>query len=217
MQIARLNGSCLFFTVVGNDELGKKSIEQLRANSVEVYAQTVDDQPTKTIAVHIDENNERTITVAGNLRPSGQDTSLPWDKLAEMDAVYFVSGDIEALKYAIRSKALTSIARVLPLIKQSNVQLDALLASERYKPGDINPEPKSVITTQGGSGGYLENGIRYRAEAVSPENIVDFYGCGDSFAAGVTYGLANREIHTALAISAHAGATAAQRRGAFGN
>ena len=172
--------------------------------------------------MHIDENNERTITVAGNLRPSGQDTSLPWDKLAEMDAVYFVSGDIEALKYARRSKVLTSTARVLPLIKQGNIQLDALLASEsdaseRYKLGDMNPEPKSVITTQGGSGGYLDNGIHYRAEAVSPENIVDFYGCGDSFAAGVTYGLANGEIHTALAIGAHAGATAAQRRGAFGN
>ena len=26
MQIAQLNGSCLFFTAVGNDELGKKSI-----------------------------------------------------------------------------------------------------------------------------------------------------------------------------------------------
>ncbi len=223
MQLAQLNGNCIFFTAVGNDELGKKAMEQLLANNVEVCAQVIDNQQTKTIAVHIDKNNERTITVAGDLRPSGQDASLPWDKLAEMDAVYFVSGDVEALEYARHSKVLTSTARIASLLNLGNIQLDALLTSEKdtgekYNFGDITPEPKLVITTQGKNGGYLNNNTRYMAEIIPQENIIDFYGCGDSFAAGVTYGLASdKDIHNALVVGAHAGAGAAQRRGAFGN
>lgn len=222
MQLAQLNGSCIFFTAIGDDELGKKAVEQLQANGVEVYAQVIDNQPTKTIAVHIDKNNERTITVAGDLRPSGKDPSLPWNKLAEMDAVYFVSGDMQALECARRSKVLTSTARIVSLLNSSDVQLDALLSSEkdsgeRYKSGDINPEPKLVITTQGERGGYLNDGTRYEAEIISPENIVDFYGCGDSFAAGVTYGLVGGNVHDALVAGAKAGAAATRRRGAFGN
>ena len=222
MQLAQLNGNCKFFSAVGDDELGKKAVEQLQANGVEVYAQIIDNRPTKTIAVHIDKNNERTITVAGDLRPSGKDTSLPWEKLKEMDAVYFVSGDIQALEYSRRSKVLTSTARIKTLLNISDLQLDALLTSEkdsgeRYKPDDINPVPKFVITTQGARGGYLDDGTRYEAEIIPSENIVDFYGCGDSFAAGVTYGLVDGNIHDALAVGIKAGAVAAQRRGAFGN
>ena len=222
MQLAQLNGNCLFFTAVGNDEPGKKAIEQLQANGVEVYAQIIDDQQTKTIAVHIDKNNERTITVAGDLRPSGQDASLPWEKLAEMDAVYFVSGDMQALQYARCSKVLTSTARIVSVLNPEDTLLEALFASEKdisenYKSGDITPEPKLVITTQGERGGYLNDGTRYEAETIPPENIIDFYGCGDSFAAGVTYGLAYGNMHSALVTGVRAGAAAAQRRGAFGN
>lgn len=223
MQLAQLNGNCTFFTAVGNDKLGQKAIEQLQTKNVKVYAQILNDQATKTVAVHIDKNNERTITVAGNLRPSGTDRSLPWEKLAEMDAVYFVSGDVHSLKYARHSKILISTARIAPLLNLGNIQLDVLLTSEKdtgekYNPGDITPEPKLVITTQGKYGGYINNGTQYPAEIIPQENIVDFYGCGDSFAAGVTYGLAsNKDINNALAVGAHAGASAAKRRGAFGN
>lgn len=222
MQLAQLNGNCIFFTAVGNDRQGKKAIEQLKANNVEVYAQVIDSQMTRITAIHIDKNNERTITVAGDLSPSGEDISLPWSKLAEMEAVYFVSGDAQALGYSRRSKVLTSTARIAPLLNQNNIRLDALFASEKdmqekYNFGKITPEPKLVITTQGKNGGYLNDGTHYDAETVSPSDTVDFYGCGDSFAAGVTYGLVDGDIHNALVIGARAGATAVQRRGAFGN
>lgn len=128
-------------------------------------------------------------------------------------------------EYSLLSKGLISsisTARIKPLLNISDLQLDALLTSEkdsgeRYKPGDINPVPKFVITTQGARGGYLDDGTRYEAEIIPSENIVDFYGCGDSFAAGVTYGLVDGNIHDALAVGIKAGAVAAQRRGAFGN
>jgi ribokinase len=223
MQLAQLNGKCSFFTAVGSDELGKKSIDQLRQNGVEVYASIDTVQPTKTITVHIDDNHERTITVIGNLMPNGNDVTLPWEKLAEMDAVYFVSGDKSALQHARKARQLVSTARIVPMLQESGILVDALLKSEKdsgevYRSGDISPEPSLIITTQGANGGYLNTGERYEAEALTLEQIVDFYGCGDSFAAGIAYGLGNHvQMNEVLKIAAHAGAMAAQRRGVFGN
>ena len=54
--------------------------------------------------MHIDEVGERTITTVGpKLRPLGSDDRLPWHELAEMDAVLFIAGDVEALRFARRA------------------------------------------------------------------------------------------------------------------
>lgn len=223
MQLAKLNGSCLFFTAVGDDETGARAISQLEASGVEVFASVQADQPTKTIFVDIDDQDERTITVIGNLKPGGLDTSLPWDKLASMDAVYFVSGDETALKLARQAKVLVSTARILPVLKSAGIQLDALVTSgqdksEIYHPGELTPPPKAVITTKGAEGGVTNNGITYQREVIPNAELIDTYGCGDSFAAGLTYGLGqNLELEEVLKLAAHSGAEAAKRRGAFGH
>lgn len=223
MQLAKLNGSCTFFTAVGDDELGKYVIKQLRENGVKVYASISDNKPTKTIMVHIDNQLERTITVTGNLTPNKDSLALPWDKLADMDAVYFVSGDASILQYARKAKMLVSTARVLPVLKQANLFIDVLLASENdkgesYHSGDLTTDPGLIITTRGINGGILSDGSTYEAESIPAEKIIDTYGCGDSFAAGITYGLGlSNDLHQALQVATHAGAMAAQRRGAFGN
>lgn len=52
---------------------------------------------------------------------------------------------------------------------------------------------------------------------VDEKDTRDFYGCGDSFAAGLTYGLANElTIADALKQAALSGAEAAKRNGAHG-
>ena len=76
-------------------------------------------------------------------------------------------------------------------------QLDALVASardpgEQYSPGDLDPPPRHVVRTAGAAGGEYETlgGETGRwAAAELPGPISDAYGCGDSFAAGLTYGL----------------------------
>ena len=81
MQLALLNGSCVFFTAVGDDERGHKAIDQLRLNGVEVYASVRSSQATNLAFVHVDTQGERTITVSGDLKPDTSSGVLPWDRL----------------------------------------------------------------------------------------------------------------------------------------
>ena len=124
---------------------------------------------------------------------------------------------------ARQAKILVSTARSLPVVRDSKVRLDALLRSsadgeEVYKTGDLTVEPNLVVTTQGIRGGEFGDGRRYLAEIIPQSEIVDTYGCGDSFAAGLTYALGQGlDPEAATRLASHTGATAARRRGAFGN
>lgn len=224
MQLAQLAGSCTLFTAVGDDELGRRSIRQLESCGVEVYASVIKGVSTKDIFVYIDSQKERTITVTGNLMPDGNDTSLPWQKLADVEAVYFVSGNSSALVAARQAKVLVSTARILPLLQESNIQLDALVCSledkgELYHDGELMPEPRLLVSTAGIKGGVTDSGEKYNAEVVSWSELVDTYGCGDSFAAGLTFALGQdaADLQDGLRFAAQCGAKAAMRRGSFGN
>lgn len=222
MQAASLNGTCTFFTAVGNDDIAKQAIKQLEKSGIVVYATTNEAQQTKSY-IHIDDDSDRTITVVERFKPNGTDTTLPWEKLSEMDAVYFVSGDKQALLHARKAKIVISTTRVTKLLNETGVLIDVVVSSakdnlETYKEGDIIPKPKAVVVTNGVHGGKINNGPTYQAEVVPSEKVVDFYGCGDSFAAGLTFGLGqDLSLNDAIKIAAHSGAQAAQRRGAFGN
>lgn len=223
MQLARMADTCLFFTAVGEDALGEKSLAQLEQSGVEVYATKHKQAATRELYVYIDSNKERTITVSGTIKPNGEDKSLPWHKLADMDAVFFVSGDEVALRAARKATVLVSTARILQLLQLTNVQLDALVCSQRddgekYEVGTINPYPLLVVRTDGSSGGVTDDGLQYAAQIVSNEEVRDMYGCGDSFAAGLSFALGNKlPVSEALNVAASSGADAVKRRGAFGN
>lgn len=223
MQLAQLAGNCMFFTAVGNDEHGRRSVEQLQSKGVEVYASVIEGVPTKDIFVYIDNQKERTITVTGSLIPDGSDTSLPWQKLADVDAIYFASGNSQALLAARQAKVLLSTARILPLLQESGVQIDALVCSaedkgELYHDGELVPAPRLVVSTAGIKGGVTNSGEKYNAEIVSQSEVVDTYGCGDSFAAGLTFALGQgNDVQDSLQIATRCGAEAAKRRGSFGN
>nr|MBA3263893.1 hypothetical protein [Thermoleophilaceae bacterium] len=76
-----------------------------------------------------------------------------------------------------------------------------------------------VVRTAGASGGAYEtrDGERAGWEATPlPGPVSDLYGCGDSFAAGLTYGLgAELPIAQALNLAARCGAACATGRGPF--
>src|SRR3954462_9195137 len=192
--LARLGGSWVFFTALGADERGRRSQAELKRLGIELRV-IPDAEPTRRAFTYIDETGERTITVLGEkLRPRGGDTRLPWRELAGLDAVYFVSGDAEALHHARLALILVATARELPTLREAGVQLDVLVGSgeaggERYRPGGLGPPPHGVATTSGGLGGWVQPGGPFRPAPV-PGTVVDTYGCGDCFAAGLTYGLA---------------------------
>jgi len=101
VQLARLAGSCLFLTALGEDELGHRAKSGLEELGVRVEA-AWRPEPQRRAFVHVDGDGERTITVIGDrLGPRGGD-ALPWTELDGCDAVYFTAGDPRALEAARR-------------------------------------------------------------------------------------------------------------------
>jgi ribokinase len=220
VQLRRLAGSCLFFTALGADELGRRSRAELSRLGLELRAIPEADA-TRRAFTFVDESGERTITVLGEkLLPRGGDSRLPWRELAGADGVFFVSGDADSLRHARAARMLVATAREIPTIREAGVQLDVLVGSgedesEVYRSGDLDPPPRIVVTTSGGLGGWVQPGGPFRP-APLPGPVVDTYGCGDSFAAGLTYALARGDpVESAVALAARCGAAVMTGRGPY--
>jgi ribokinase len=104
------------------------------------------------------------------------------------------------------------------------VPLDALVLSggdavERAEATRAQADAALVVLTEGAHGGsYRERsgGSGTWPAAPPPGAPVDSYGCGDSFAAGLTYGLgAGMSVPDALALAARCGAACLTGRGPF--
>jgi ribokinase len=220
-ELARLGGTAALYTALGSGELGALARERLEERGVRVHAAAAA-KPQRRAFVLIDERGERTITVLGDkLRPGGHERELPWHELARADAVYFASGEREALLAARRARVLVATTRELPTLRQAGIQLDALVGSgadegERYRPGDLEPAPGLVVATAGALGGWAQPGGPYRAAPLTGP-VEDAYGCGDSFGAGLAFALADGlPAEEAIEFAARCGAAALTRRGALG-
>ncbi|HEV3133261.1 MAG TPA: PfkB family carbohydrate kinase [Acidimicrobiia bacterium] len=223
VQLARLAGDCLFLTALGDDELGHRAERELSALGVRVET-TWRRQPQRRGFVYTDANAERTITVMGDrVGPRGADP-LPWSELNGFDAVYFTAGDAAAVRVARTARTLVSTARTIEPLARAGVEIDMLVSSsrdvgERYTTGDIDPPPRLVARTAGAAGGWvdaLDGTTTEWTAAPLPGPPVDAYGAGDSFAAGLTYGLAaGRSPEEALAIGARCGAACVTGRGPY--
>ncbi len=219
VQLAKLAGGADFFTALGDDELGHRAFAELTALGLRLHV-AWRDEPQRRAETFVDDHGERTITVVGQrLVPRGADP-LPWAELATMDGVYFTGGDVDALRAARAAKVLTATPRTMETLRAANVELDALVGSgrdagETYEPGGLDPPPRLRVATFGADGGVMEPGGPFAA-APLPGPVVDAYGAGDSFAAGLTYGLAaGMSSADAVAIAARCGAAALTGRGAF--
>ena len=223
VQLAKLAGGADFFTALGDDELGHRAARELEQLGLRVHA-AFRPEPQRRAFVFLDEGGERTITVMGSrLGPSAGD-ELPWGSLGDADAVYFTAGDAGAARAALQAHALVATARGLGTLSKARVELDALVASgsdqgEHYEEGDLDPPPRLVVRTAGAAGGEWEarGGDRGRWQATPlPGPVEDAYGCGDSFAAGLTYGLgAGMAVEEALQVAARCGAACLTGRGPY--
>jgi ribokinase len=218
VQLAQLADSVDFFTVLGSDEHGELARVELEARGITVHA-TVADAPQRSGFTFLDDTGERTITTIGRkLHPRGHDETLPWHELGRCEAVYFCAGDADALIAARRARVLVATARELSTLRQGSVELDALVSSgkdeaERYHPGQIDPEPRLVVTTSGRLGGWAQPGGPYTAAPLPPDPA-DAYGAGDCFAAGLAFALAaGLEGLAALDFAARCGAGALAGQG----
>jgi ribokinase len=222
VQMARLTGDCTFYTALGDDPLAERTIRGLTEMGVRVEAATRMGTSTRRGFAFLDDGGERTITTIGaRLQPERAD-DLPWQELEDVDAVYFVAGDADALRAARAARAVVATARISPLLESAGVQLDAVVgsgndASERYRP--LDPEPRFVVITAGSRGGSwtaLEGRTGGWQAAPLPGPAVDAYGAGDSFAAGLAIGLGSGgDIDAALDLAARCGAMCMTGRGPY--
>ncbi|HYH28681.1 MAG TPA: PfkB family carbohydrate kinase, partial [Actinomycetota bacterium] len=119
------------------------------------------------------------------------------------------------------ARVLVATSRILGAL--TGVRLDALVGSardpvERFDPGSLEPRPRVEVLTEGAHGGryWTDGGEQGRFGAgPTPSDLLDTYGAGDSFAAGLTYALSRGDAVTeALRFAARCGAEALGRRGA---
>jgi ribokinase len=218
VQLSKLADSVDFFTALGNDVTAERARTELAERGIAVHASAVD-APQRRGFTFVDEGGERTITTIGRkLHPRGHDDTLPWHELAKCDCVYICAGDADALLLARRARVVVATARELATLRQASVELDALVSSgkdeaERYHTGQLDPEPRLVVTTSGALGGWAQPGGPYNAAPLPPDPQ-DAYGAGDCFAAGLSFALAaGLEGLDALDFASRCGAGALAGRG----
>ena len=224
VQLARLAGEATLVTALGDDLPGRHSRERLAELGVEVHAATVE-LPTRRAVTLLDQQGERTIMTLG------QRLDPPAELLEEVlaggrgfDGIYFTAGGPEALRLARKaSGVLTASPRAVHALGHG-VELDALILSNRdaYEvevAAGVEHEADTVVRTEGSTGGsYQRRGEdpRHWQGSPPPGPVVDGYGCGDSFAAGLTFGLARGlDLEAALALAARCGAVCATGHGPY--
>ena len=223
VQLARLAGGAEFFTALAGDANGRRAQERLEELGVTVYAAPREGEHRRGL-VHLDNDHERTITILGDrIVPHGDD-DLPWDRLEDVDGVYFTGGDVGALQQARRARKLVATPRAFDTLRASGVNLDALVRSakdpgEQHAEDELDPAPDIVVSTAGKEGGEWvgedRTSGRWKA-AQLPGPPRDSYGAGDSFAAGLTYGLgAGMTIEQALEVASRSGAYKLAGRAAY--
>ena len=224
VQLHKLAGAALFFTVLGDDERGRLAEIELReTQGLDLHA-TARSCSQRRAFTHLDAAAERTITVLGErLVPHGEDP-LPWGRLADVDGVYLTGGDGAAARAARSAGVLVATSRAADALQAGNIAPDVLVASgrdEKERAGlEALPAPRlATVLTDGSRGGRWDGADGTSGTwpaAALPGPPVDAYGCGDSFAAGLTYGLAaGMELPAALALAARCGAHCLTGRGPY--
>jgi ribokinase len=177
--------------------------------------------PTRRGLSLVDGRGDRAITVIGERLCPGASDPLPWAALADCDGVFVTACDAAGLRSCRQARLLAATPRLrLPVLQQAGVRLDALIGSG-LDPGEVVPEgvldplPQIRIATEGAAGGVAMPGGRFRAPQLSA-TLIDSYGCGDSFAAGVTAGLAaGWSLEQAISLGCHCGAACATHFGPY--
>ena len=223
VQLAKLSGTATFFTALGSDDNARRAEAELRAHGVDVKS-VVRDRPQRRAVALLDANGERTIAVQGErLVPKG-DYDLPWRLLAETDGVYFTGGDAASLRAARAARTLVATPRARDAFMGSDVTLDALVrsagdAGERDEGERRGWSARLTVATRGPDGGtYATAGGRTSSFAAAPLTgpVVDAYGAGDSFAAGLTFALGSGlDVDAALALASRCGAGNLTARGPY--
>jgi ribokinase len=209
-----------FFCALGDDAHGHAAAEQLADRGIAMHVAWRTDRPTRRAVTLLEGGGERTIvTVGERLEPSGSD-DLDWALLAGSDGVYFTAGDAGALERARSAPVIVASPRGRSVLA-AGPAIEAVVFSRRDRDEAawarrLEGKAELVAETRGAQGGVWWGESEGRWAAVPPgAPIRDAYGCGDSFAAAFTFGLAaGSTVAQAAALGARCGARCLTRAGA---
>jgi ribokinase len=214
--LARLAGACDFLTAAADDDGLPAALEALG-----VRVHTASHPASRRIFTHLDAAGERTITVLGDRLDPRRDEALPWSDLARADACFFAAGDGGAARAARDARVLVATPRAGAVLR--TVRPDALVWSaadpaEAAAAEDLDGALRvETLGADGGRWSAADGTAGTWAAAPVPGDPVDAFGCGDAFAAGLTFALAgDRRLEDALALAARCGAAALTGRGPYG-
>lgn len=218
--LAELGAEVDFFCALGSDPNGEAAAAQLAQRGVRVHA-AWRDQPTRRAVTLLEDDGERTIiTIGDRLEPYRSD-ELEWERLRGADGAYFTAGDEGALTAAREARILVASPRGRAVLEEPGPAIDALVYSVRD--GDESwwanravARARLSVATDGVDGGrWSGESEGHWSAAPLPGPLRDAYGCGDSFAAGLTLGLARGDsMADATAFGAECGARCLTRDGA---
>jgi ribokinase len=221
--LAEMGASVDFFVALGHDAQGEAAVAQLSERGVRMHVAWRRADPTRRAVTMLEPRGERTIiTIGRRLEPLASDP-LPWELLREAAGVYVTAGDAGALELARRAGVVVASPRARTALEGADggAKIDALVfsahdADELAWAERVRARTRLLVATEGAAGGrwWGEESGRW-SPAPPPGEPQDAYGCGDSFAAGFTFGLAGGgSVAEAAAVGAEAGARALVRRGA---
>ncbi len=220
VALAGLGAEVDFFCALGDDRLGHDADERLTRLGVRTHVAWREEATRRAVTL-LDGTGERTIITLGErLQPMGSD-ELDWGRLRDAGGVYFTAGDDGALQHARRARVVVASPRARTVLERATAPIDALVYSARDAGESewarrVEPRMRLLFATQGAAGGRWWGESEGRWDPVAPPGEPrDAYGCGDSFAAGVAFGLAEgASVAEATALGARCGALCLTQAGA---
>jgi ribokinase len=219
--LAELGAEVDFYTALGDDRHGRAAADQLAQRGVRMHVAWRPEATRRAVTL-LQDGGERTIvTIGRRLDPLGSD-DLDWDRLRDADGVYLTAGDAAALRRARQAGVLVASPRARASLHQPDgPPIDAIVFSAYDRDEQAWAEQSAhrarlLVATEGSAGGrwWGTSGGRWSATP-PPGAVLDSYGCGDSFAAGLTFGLAGGlSVEEAAALGARCGALCLTRAGA---
>ncbi|HZL54834.1 MAG TPA: PfkB family carbohydrate kinase [Solirubrobacteraceae bacterium] len=217
---AELGAEVDFFCALGRDANGRAAAAQLEERGVRAHVAWREQQTRRALGFLVDGGERAVVTIGDRLEPRGDD-DLPWQSLGAAGGVYFTAGDAAALAHARAAAVVVATPRARDAFADGGPSVDALVFSahdrdESTWAQQLSGRTRFLLATEGSSGGRWWGEAEGSWQAVAPERpIQDDYGCGDSFAAGFTLGLARGlSVAAAAELGARAGARMLTRAGA---
>jgi ribokinase len=222
---ARLGASACLLTAFGNDDIAQMCRDLLRQHGVDIAAARRGVPQTPVLSI-TDADGERTIMVVGERLQARISDGNHHAALLAAEAAYY-TGEDPALLAEVRRQVpvLVVSARRSDDLAAVGVTADVIVGSLNdpdEDPADLPDalRPRWLVRTDGPSGGIIiaDDGTGTSYDPVPPPGeVIDSYGCGDTFAAALTVGLARgMTIEGAAALAAGAGAACATWRGGIG-